>query len=220
MPITSGDCWGWDSLLSNEIIGVYRFYLDVLRLPDHTLSHCRCLNFFILLAHLKTSTILPMHWCWKKQCMLPYFLSWMNWLRQYVTRRRIMLTFQCFLALMGRLYVISCIICYLCIIMLLVTERHIGPCPYLSKIKYWPMSLCLKPDFFVNESHSIIISQNHSKTLTLVVWEMVIEILFEKHAVLESPSWLITWFINLLYCVAIFNSFDFWSFIPFMLWYS
>lgn len=55
------------------------------------------------------------------------------------------------------------------------------------------MSLCLKPEFFfINVSHSIIISQNHSKTLTLVVWEMVIEILFEKHAVIESPSWLIT----------------------------
>ena len=134
MPITSGDCWGWDPLLSNEIIGVCRFHLDVLGLPDHTLSHCRCLNFFILLAHLKTSTILPMHWCWKKQCTLPYFLSWMNWLRQYVTWRRIMLTFQCFLALMGRLYIISCIICYLCIFMLLVTER----------LQYWPMSLPIK----------------------------------------------------------------------------
>lgn len=198
MPITSGDCWGWDSLLSNEIIGAYRFHLDVLGSPDRTLSHCRCLNFSILLAHLKTSTILPMHWCWKKQWTLPYFLSWMNWLRQYVTRRRIMLTFQCFLALMGRLYVISCLIYYLCIIMLLVTER----------LQYWPMSLPIKNKilahvlmfetriFFVNVSHSIIISQNHSKTLTLVVWEMVIEILFEKHAVIESPSWLITWFIN------------------------
>lgn len=78
--------------------------------------------------------------------------------------------------------------------MLLVTER----------LQYWPMSLPIKNKilahvlmfetriFFVNVSHSIIISQNHSKTLTLVVWEMVNEILFEKHAVIESPSWLIT----------------------------
>lgn len=76
-------------LLYQSIISIY-------------LSHCRCLNFFILLAHLRTSTTLPMHWCWRKQWTRSYFLSWMNWLRLSVTWPRIMLILPCFLALMGK----------------------------------------------------------------------------------------------------------------------